>query len=245
MKPATPSRRTAGGFTLVEVLISMTIFTLAMGMALGTFLHGLRTMYRDTQRLSTNANLRYFTAHVAKETLDASEFYLFPYYTALDGSVDLATQVSPLENDAYNTDVTYGECLVLVTRVDVASSANIRQFKIYYRVVTTNALTADGPIRFYESTDYGAGGTSTDLTLLLNAVNLSSTPSIAGSRQIIARARGRPRTTSTVYPIFSSESPTVTPINDTVSINVEVINGTTAGNMLSSSSFNYTISPRR
>jgi hypothetical protein len=37
----------------------------------------------------------------------------------------------------------------------------------------------------------------------------------------------------------------VTPTNDSVSINVEIINGTTANSMLSSSSFNYTISPRR
>jgi hypothetical protein len=51
--------------------------------------------------------------------------------------------------------------------------------------------------------------------------------------------------TNDFYPIFSSESSTATPVNDGVSINVEIINGTTAANQLSSSSFNYTISPRR
>ena len=47
------------------------------------------------------------------------------------------------------------------------------------------------------------------------------------------------------YPAFSSESPDSTATNGFISINLEFINGTTINNLLSSSSFNYTISPRR
>ena len=52
-------------------------------------------------------------------------------------------------------------------------------------------------------------------------------------------------TTNNFYPIFSSEAPTITASNESFSINVEFINGTTVNNLLSSSSFNYTVSPRR
>ena len=92
------------------------------------------------------------------------------------------------------------------------------------------------------------------IELMLNAVNLSANVNITGSRQVVTNARGRlkstppPATTPPTpvcFPIFSTESATATPTNDSVSINVEIINGTTVNNLLSSSSFNYTISPRR
>ncbi len=242
-------RSSADGFTLVEIMTSMTIFGLVMVGALGLFLTGLRAMYRDNQRLATNATLRYFIAHVTKETLDSTEFYVFPNYQSLNGNVDLTNGVSALQTDAFGTYLAYGDCLVLATRVSAdVSTSNIRQFRVYYRP-TANA-DAQAAIRYYESQDYGATGTATTLTALLNAVNLNSTPTIAGSRQVVPNAIGRLRTPAPAsgalhYPIFATESATATPTNDTVSINVEVINGTTANNLLSSSSFNYTISPRK
>jgi prepilin-type N-terminal cleavage/methylation domain-containing protein len=237
--------RSVEGFTLVEVMISMSIVTLVLALSLGTFLFGLRMMYKDTQRLATNSSLRYFIAQVSKETLDATEFYIFPLYTSLDGSVDLANDVTAVTTTSYGTDIYHGDCLVLVTRTSVDVGSDVRQIRIYYRVVTNSSL--EGPIRYYEGTDYGATGTSTSLTALLNAINLNSTPALSGSRLLAQRSRGRmkPAAIGGCYPIFSSESPTVTPTNESVSINVEVVNGSTVNNILSSSSFNYTISPRR
>ena len=230
--PASP------GFTLSEVMISMAIGVTAIGLSLGVLLTGLRVMYKDTQRLTTNANLRKFTAEVAKETVDATEFYVFPTYEKLDGSVNLTTDIAPLETDAYGTDVAYGDCLVLVARVTVDNTSNIRQFRIYYRVVTD--FDQAGPIRYYESTDYGTSGTSSSLATLLNAINLNATPTYPGTRVLAATARGRGS-----YPIFSTPSSITTSTNESVSINVEIINGSSVNNVLSSSSFNYTISPRR
>jgi hypothetical protein len=221
-------------------------------------------MYKDTQRLVTNASLRKFTLQVAKETIDSSEFYLFPSYAALDGTVDLTADVSQLTTDAYDTQIAHGDCLVLVTRVTVDENSAVRQFRIYYRTTTNPNNTA--AIRYYESKDYGAAGTSTSLGDLLNAVNLKSNWATTGS-ELGAISRGRQFTTSgshwcplstppftssntcthanDYYPIFSSESATVTATNESISINVEIINGTSANNQLSSSSFNFTISPRR
>lgn len=246
MKPPRPTPAAGAGFTLIEVMISMTIAVLAMGMALSTFLFGLRMMYKDNVRLETNASLRAFMAQISKETLDASEFHLFPSYEKLDGDVDLLADVSPLTTDPYGADIAHGDCVVLVTRTAVTSDAKVRKFRIYYRVVTEANHNDEATIRFYASPDWGAAGNNSPLTTLLNAVNLVATPQLAGSKQLADRAKGRRiGATSAFYPIFSSEAPTVTANNESFSINVEFINGSTANNLLSSSSFNYTVSPRR
>jgi type II secretory pathway pseudopilin PulG len=243
---ASSSRRPdARGFTLVEALITMSIAMLGMSLAVGTFLTSMRTMYRDGARLETNAALRYTIAHLSQETLDSSEFYLFPDYRKLDGSIDLVGDISPEQADPYGADLRHGDCLVLVTRVNVDDTSNVRQFRIYYRAVTS--ANTIGALRYYESQDWGTSGTSTSLTNLLNAVNLNASPAISGSRVVAARTRGRMKDGSTTecYPIFSAETSSPTANNEYVSVNVEVISGNATINMLSSSSFNYTISPRK
>jgi len=253
MKTQSSLRRSGpAGFTLVEVMISMTIVVLVLGLCLSTFLFCLKAMYRDMERLKTNASLRSFTAQISKETVDASEYYLFPLYTALDGNVNLSTapiDTSSWVTDSYGSSYAYGDCLVLVTRVSEATTNSaIRQFRIYYRRVTNS--NNDGEIRFWESQDYGLTSTQTDLTALLNTVNLNTTPAYSGSRVLTKIARGRKKpgwsaSNLIYYPIFCTESATTTATNQNVSINVEFINGTSVNNLLSSSSFNYTISPRK
>jgi prepilin-type N-terminal cleavage/methylation domain-containing protein len=264
MKTSSPKGRRRAGFTLVEVMVSMTVFGVVMSMCLGTFLFGLRAMYKDTQRLATNASLRSFMAQVTKETLDASYFYVFPYYTKLNGSVNLTTgpatmtQIEDAADDDYDKWVGQGDCLVLVTNTSVYRTTDIRQIRIYYRVTTNQAsMNAEAPIRYYETADWGEGtaGASnghTNLATELNAINLNSNPLLAGTRLLSARTLGRsvpspytPYAAGDRYPVFSSESPNSTPTNGFISINMEFVNGSTANQMLSSSSFNYTISPRR
>jgi prepilin-type N-terminal cleavage/methylation domain-containing protein len=251
MKKRPVSRSRRAGFSLVEVMISTTIVGLCMGMCMTTFILGSRMMYKDTVRLQTNSSLRYFTAQMAKETVDASEFYLLSDYTKLDGSVDIdssdgSSDLAVPVDDGNGTMLASGDCIVLVTRTSLDTGAKVRQFRIYYRVASAANVSNAAPIRYYESPDYGASGTSTTLTELLNAVDLNSTPNLSGSRQITASAKGRRvGSTSTYYPIFCSEGPVVTATNESFSINVEFITGKSTINMLSSSSFNYTVSPRR
>lgn len=248
------TRRPSSGFTMTEILVAMTIGVMVVGLTLNVFLTGLRTMYKDQQRLATNTALRVFTTQVAKETLDSTEFYVFPSYATIDGNITLASDYSDENVGEGGTYLFHGDCLVLVTRVSTASDAKVRQFRVYYRVPRNTAGTATptnpnnaGPIRYYESADYGEAGTDLTLKQLLDAIPMHLNPNLNGSRQVVERTRGRLRAGSTTdcYPIFSTESATVTPTNDSVSINVEIITGTTVNNLLSSSSFNYTISPRR
>jgi prepilin-type N-terminal cleavage/methylation domain-containing protein len=280
----TQIRPATRGFTLVEVMISMTIVSLVMGLALSTFIFCLRVMYKDSQRLATNASLRSFMAQISKETLDASYFYLFPYYTSLDGSVNLsADDVNPIQyqsiaDDDYPQWVAHGDCLVLVTKTSLYRNTDIRQIRIYYRVTTNQAtVNAEAPIRYYETADWGEGPAPNNpdptnanptltnghpisgLATALNAINLNANPLIAGSKLLNARSKGRkvPPSSATgtypngayvsgdLYPMFSTDSPSPTATTGFLSINVEFINGSTINNLLSSSSFNYTISPRR
>ncbi|WP_438482866.1 PulJ/GspJ family protein [Oleiharenicola lentus] len=250
--PAFKTFSSRRGFTVTEVMISMTITALFIGMLLTTFTMGLKTMYKDRQRLITNATLRNFTAQIAKETVDSTEFYVFPTYEKFDGSVDFVNDISALAADSFDTYLAEGDCLLLVTRTSLADNAPVKEFKICYRVVkgdTSGNMTQTNvkevaPVRFYER-DLGDSNT-TSLQDLVNAVNLKATPAYAGTRVLASSARGRAIPgTSNYHPIFSTESATTTPTNESVSINVELINGTTTYNMLSTSSFNYTISPRR
>jgi prepilin-type N-terminal cleavage/methylation domain-containing protein len=267
MKTISSRRRSRqSAFTLVEVMISMSIVCTVMALSMSTFLFCMRTMYKDLQRLSTNGSLRSFMAQVSKETLNASYFYLFPHYTALDGSVDLTTdyanmdqQLPDFTDDDYDKWIAHGDCLVLVTKTSLYRTTDIRQIRIYYRN-TTDQATANGEshLRYYETSDWGEGtaGDPTnghnDLAAELNAINLSTDFAYTGSKLITERSKGRivdPVTTGYTagdrYPIFSTESPSQNPSTGFISLNVEFINGTTVNNMLSSSSFNYTISPRR
>jgi type II secretory pathway pseudopilin PulG len=267
MKRIHPSRRDrAAGFTLVEIMISMSIGVLVIGMALSTFIFGLRIMYKDSQRLASNASLRKFMAQISNETVDASYFYLFPYYTSLDGSVNLATDPATLTQDFDSTTdifdrwVAHGDCLVLVTKTSQFRSTDIRQIRIYYRVTTNQAtVNAEAPLRYYETPDIWGEGTAgagnghplSGLAAELNLIDLNSNPNLSGSRLLNARSMGRkvpsPYTgymAGDCYRMFSTESATQTPTNGFIAINIEFINGTTQNNLLSSSSFNYTISPR-
>ncbi len=243
--PSRAPRSRSAGYTITEILVTMTISGLVAAGTLSVFVMGMKVMYRDIERLSTDSTLRQLTLHVAKETIDSTEFFLFPTYESLDGAVDLVNDLSPLdpeEPDVGELQLASGDCLVLVTRVNIDNTSNVRQWRVYYRPVKSAAT--QGPLRYFESPDYGANGTATSLSALVNAVNLKQKPAFPGSRVLATTSRGRPKSGGGYFPVFSTEATVPTATNYSISLNIEVINGK-AENLLSSSSFNYTISPRR
>ncbi|RXK56719.1 prepilin-type N-terminal cleavage/methylation domain-containing protein [Oleiharenicola lentus] len=267
--PTNSRRLHQRGFTLVEVLISMTVISIVMTMCLSTFLFGLRTMYKDSQRLETNATLRSLMAQISKETLDASFFYLFPYYTDIDTNVSLVAgeaggpssmQLEDAADNDYDKWIAHGDCLVLVTATSQYRTSDIRQIRIYYRMTgSQEKRNVPQEMRYYETKDWGEGSSSTSnghpltgLAAELNAINLAGNASPTGYKVLADQTIGRAVTVASSpfvvgdrYPSFSSESPDSTATNGFIAINMEVVNGTTRNNMLSSSSFNYTVSPRR
>ena len=164
-----------------------------------------------------------------------------------------------IATDIFDRWVAHGDCLVLITKTSEFRSSDIRQIRIYYRVTTNQAtVNAEAPLRYYETSDWGEGTSGASnghplsgLATELNAIDLNGNPSLSGSKLINARSIGRKMTAPTTpyvagdyYRMFSTESATQTATNGFIAINVEFINGTTTNNLLSSSSFNYTISPR-
>jgi prepilin-type N-terminal cleavage/methylation domain-containing protein len=284
--------RSQRGFTLIEMLVSVGVLTSCMALCLSAYVMMSRTMYKDNQRLATNASLRSFMAQISKETLDASCFYLFKDYSKLDGSVDLVNDPATLnQNEDYSDSdydkwVAHGDCLVLVTKTSQYRTTDIRQIRVYYRRQKTQAdCNNDAPLRYYETADWGEGSAddgnvNTDdtnghpfssLATYLNAINLNTgttgvsytetqagkkynaaAADFSGSKLLNLRTRGRsvkapytPYAAGDRFPIFSAECASASASSGFISINVEFINGTTSNNLLSSSSFNYTISPRR
>ena len=247
-----PSRplhtRRRAGFTLPEILIAGVIATMATVATMGTFLFGLRTMYRNGQRLETNASLRYFLGHITTNSMDSTEFLLLPNYTALDGDVDLGTSwpessLAQPSTDSFGSALAQGDCLVLVKRLTLDPTARIQRVRIYYRGTTDSQIMA--PILYFER-DFGASGSANSREDILNTISLPTTPT-GGVRRLVAQGIGRRDLAGSTYlPIFSAETPSgTTPSFASVALNLEVINGTNTNNMLSSSSFNYVISPRK
>ena len=246
--PSIRSRDCRAGFTLTEILIAGTIALLVTAATLGTFLSGLRMMYRNSQRLETNASLRYLLGHITTNSMDSTEFLLLPNYSSLNGAVNLGvtwpgSSLAQPAADTFDSDLAQGDCLVLIKRLTLDPSSKIQRLRIYYRSSADTSTQA--PILFFER-NFGASGTSDSPETILNSISLPTTPT-GGVRQLVTRAIGRrDPSTSTFLPIFSAETPSgTTPSFSSVALNLEVINGTTANNMLSSSSFNYVISPRK
>ncbi len=260
------------GFTLVEIMVSLTVVVTVLSMCMTTFVYGLRIMYKDSERLKSNASLRSFMAQVSKETMDASYFYLFPYYTAIDANVNLSTDVVQLQlidaaGDDYDKWVGHGDCLVLVTKTSEYRDTDIRQIRIYYRVIQNQAeRNTETELRYYETADWGEGPVDdnndatvetnghTSVAAELNLINLLSNPRPTGNntKLLSLRTKGRavpapylPYAANDRYPMFSAEAADSISTNSFVSINIEFINGSNINSLLSSSSFNYTISPRR
>src|ERR1035437_8391156 len=148
MKSYRSPHRTSIAFTLVEVMIAASISLLVVTSTLSVFLFALKTMYKDSQRLTTDSSLRQFLAHVSKKSFDSTEFYLFQNYASLDTTVNLTTDTVAPVNDAYGSQLATGDCLVLISRIDTSSTSNIHWLRVYYRVTTSTGTQA--PVRYYE-----------------------------------------------------------------------------------------------
>jgi hypothetical protein len=238
------SRRHSRGFTLPEILITGSIATTVIGLTLGTFLMGLRTVTKDAKRLHTNGSLRHLTGHVARHTLGATGFYLFPSFASLDGNVDIVNDLSP-NDDPGGGFLFHGDCLVLETKTDTSANSRIRQIRIYYRAPGLGQANNPGPIRYIEGRDYGPGGApaGTTVTTLLNTYNLAANANPASAKTLVESALGNPRTASPFgnYPIFSTVD-NVAPGASAQNLSINAV--LVSEGVANASSLNYTISPR-
>lgn len=261
------SRRSSAGMTLVEIMVAMTIVVMAVGGALSVFLSGLKMMYKDSQRLENNRTLRSFLSKVSAKAVDSTEFYLLTNYASIDGSIDLSTgdpaswpgssNIAAPTANAYGSNTANGDCLVLISRTNTTSSGQIYAVRVFYRYTTS--VSNQAPLRMYEMLFAGgpATGTTATVNTVLNSISINRgvgqySDTVAGTAvattvvQLADKSIGRIDTvTGTRLPIFAAEVPYPQPVQENVSINVEVINGINQNDKISSSSFNYIISPRK
>src|SRR5471030_2378450 len=120
MRMKTKLRRPRG-FTLVEIMVALTLMALIFTGLLRVFLQVLNTYYYDTAKIQINHDIRTFTASMSENATYANYFKIFPSYSNLTRTV--TTLVNSNDPDqGYTTAMTdtsvndgqSGDCLVLV-----------------------------------------------------------------------------------------------------------------------------------
>lgn len=138
-------------FTLVELIIGMTLSTIVLGGTISLFLMGSSTAANGTGRLLINRDIRNFTNEMIENARYADYFKTYTSYT------DRTEQ-----NDGGS-----GDFLVLVHR-DVTDSDKINRVIGYYR--HTSIEDSEGPVLMFDI-EYSPS-TSSGLVDLLPAANL-------------------------------------------------------------------------
>ncbi len=142
-----PNRSHRRAFTLVEILVSTTMFAMVSAGILGVFIQVLSVYHYDIGKLLVNKDLRKFTGEMTENATYANYFRIFPSYSNLSRSVD--TLVDPNDpdqgftttmTDTSLTDGYSGDCMVLVYK-DPADDRKISRLIIYFRVPGTSTPT--------------------------------------------------------------------------------------------------------
>lgn len=147
----TKLRRLRRGFTLVEMLVAVTILGLISAVLMRTFLQVLNIYFYDTAKLQINKDIRTFTAAMSENATYANYFKIFPAYDNLSRTTPTLVNSSD-PDQGYTTALTdtscadglSGDCLVLVYK-DTANDTLISRIIVYFR--SPDATTGIGPVR--------------------------------------------------------------------------------------------------
>jgi len=245
----TRSRRGKGaGFTLAEVLVSMTIFSLLMGMIVSFNVESIKSMFVSEQKAIINKDMRMLTSQMSDDARYASFFVLYSNYTATSRN----TTAQELQQG------NSGDFLVLVFYGSPATGApvNVRpvsEIVGYYREPyslsnqlsldpITNASSSLMPVhrfdltvghglsanQYLEVTNIPSGGTSTTIEALLPN---DAAATIASHPIVVQLAKGL--NDGLLFHNFWGKS---------IMINAEIVQGNNYDSV--SDTYNFTISPR-
>jgi prepilin-type N-terminal cleavage/methylation domain-containing protein len=152
MKSHTPLKKSALGFTLVEVLVAMTVFGLAMGSILLVVRQVMNAYMYEQGRVAINQDIRKLTQNLTQDAIYSNYYRIYANYQ------------NRSDNGSYNgtadtpkTDGQSGDFLVFITEtVDTTDSIGkqkISQMVAYYRdapaPTTVNGVlvSSAGPVR--------------------------------------------------------------------------------------------------
>ena len=211
------------GFTLVEILVTMTLMALLTIGLLRFLLQALNIYYYDGGRLMVNKDVRTFTADLAKDAVASNYFRIYP---------DFQTRTAAV------TDGNSGEFLVLVFTDPPDSTSTTGAYIItklvgYYRdPVDPTDPTSLGPVRRFELPVADADK-SKDLGTLLTTAGYAPTTSAHSYPVVIQLAQGL--ADGNLFYDYYDRS---------VMIRGQIVEYGSQGGKAAVNTYNFTVSPR-
>ena len=148
--PSSSRKTLSSGFTLVEVIVSLTLFGLVMAGALPFLLQSLNTYTYNTGKLFVNRDIRTFTSELTDNATYANYFLIYPAFTTR--SVTTLVNGVSVTTDASVNDGLSGDLLVLVFKDDT-DDTKVNRLVGYYRDPADPAsTTSQGPVRTFDIT---------------------------------------------------------------------------------------------
>lgn len=154
------------GFTLVEVIVAVSIMSIVMLFVFRFFITTLNLYSYDHGRVQVNQDIRSFTNEIRNDATTASYFYIYPSFSSRWTGTGNTT-------DAHVSESESGDMLVLVYDYTNPGSGNtgattyITRLVGYYRNATS---TSNGPVmRFDVTLSPAVNATSTTIAALLDA----------------------------------------------------------------------------
>ena len=147
----------SSGFTLVEMMVSMTLFALVMAGSLPFLIQSMNTYSYDTGKLFVNRDIRTFTSGLTDNATYANYFLIYPSFTTR--SITSIVNGVSVTTDASVNDGLSGDLLVLVYKDDTINAdgttndAKVNRIVGYYRdPVDPTSTTSQGPVRTFDIT---------------------------------------------------------------------------------------------
>lgn len=134
--------RRGAAFTLVEILIAITLFGLVSAGMTSVLIQILSIQKYDTAKLLVNRDMRKFTSEMTEVATYANYFRIYPNYQSFQRTV--ATLKNPNDpEEGYTTKISgdrvvdgdSGDCLVLVYK-NATDDRKVARLVIYYRLPT-------------------------------------------------------------------------------------------------------------
>jgi type II secretory pathway pseudopilin PulG len=168
---ASATLRKSGAFTLVEVMVALTICTFVVAAAATFFIESLKIYNGDYNRLNVNNDLRTFTLSMETDAAFANAFYI--YDTGTNGAPALNAQ----DVDDYVSPGESGDLVLLVnTSTDNTGTTTVNQVIAYYHPGTTANNDTSPMYRYASPNNLGIAGI-TPIYALYN--NVIKTPLLA------------------------------------------------------------------
>lgn len=225
MKTGTNRLTRAGGYTLVEILITMGVLGFLFAGLMPFFLQTSTSFFVTEQKLKVNNDIRKFTNEMADQAREANHFIVYPSFADADrdGQTDRLR-----DNES-------GDLMILIyydapTGTPPLVVRPVSRIVGYYRS-SSDPLDAagPGPVRKFDS-DINTWGVSFPNTNAIESLLPSDT--LAGSfRQVVELSRG-----------LADQSLFYNFQNKSIMVKGEILHGNAIKRV--SNTYNFTVSPR-